>query len=245
MSQPDHELRSPLQVARRALALYAMLMRINIEHSWGWGEEEISEDEADVMRDRLLTWLDDEGILSYTDELEMEIIEAEIGELTEWQIRDVSYRLEALGVLMWALERLEDLAAYDEGFLDEEVLAELPNLEGTIDDFLDYASLRAEDELLLERQVCELWGFRIKQIENEAGKLSDQTREKIARARKKGIVTQLAQDDLVAFGKPVHRLSEDEIEELRIVATERMKAFNWLFGLGDSWERTSGDPVDS
>jgi Domain of unknown function (DUF4272) len=244
MSQSDLEIRPALQVARRALALYAMLMRINIEHSWGWGDEEISEDEADIMRDRLLTWLDEEGILSYAEELEMEIIEAEIGDLTEWQIREVSYRLEGLGVLMWGLERLEDLAAYDEGFLDDEVLAELPNLERAIDDFIDYAGMRAEDELLLERRICELWSYRLKQFDVDEAKnceLSEAVKKRLEDANNNGIVSNLAQEDLVAFGKPLHRLSKDEIEELRIITTERMKAFNWLFGLGDSWDRSPGE----
>ncbi len=88
------------QVARRALALAAMVCRSGIEENAG-------DSEAEAFRVEVLRWLDTTGVASTLEPEELEILEAPLGTLTEQQERNLGWRAEGLGVLAWALNRWE------------------------------------------------------------------------------------------------------------------------------------------
>jgi len=154
---------------------------------------------------------------------------------------DAIWRGEALGVLLWALERAE-LPDYDEAF-DPDVLLAAST---------DGAKLREAEEIERERGAAKLWHWRARtaDLEDAGGvdlperfaSLDQLVAATAMRGFEQGLVPAPMRGDFNAYGKVYRHLSPEQRAEAHSVALERHQALNWLCGLGESWDSV---PLDT
>ncbi len=147
---------------------------------------------------------------------------------------DAVWQGEALGTLLWGLQ-LAELPPYDEPF-DPGPLLGLDPGEG---------SVRAAQEVELERESARLWHWRARTTELQAaGRLElparyaslDQLVAATAmRGYEQGALPSPMRGDFRAFGKVYRHLTAEQRAEAHSIALERHHALNWLCGLGTGW----------
>jgi len=200
----------------------------------------------DVMR--LQTWLRDEKLLPHLTETERILLEKPLGTWSDRLIITASWRVESLGVMLWALHALDYIPAYDTQFDPATVLAPLEVLTPTID-FIWCARLRSPDELAAERDAAEMWNWRSRALELQrmgvkppAGvTFREIVRLTALKAYRQGNLNRVADGDFAVFGKPYYLINEDEFALASAIAYERYFALNWLCELSHEWENI---PVD-
>lgn len=151
---------------------------------------------------------------------------------------DAGWLAEAITCLLWALEMIPNLPAYD-WEADPTLTSQLRSK--SIPEFIGQARLRPRREIEKQRQIAELWNWRARTRRlQELGYFSGQsvsgrTIEQIieraaAKGARSGRLRELIARDFPAREKPYCDLSSDEFATLTSVAQERHKAFNWLCG---------------
>lgn len=153
---------------------------------------------------------------------------------------DAVWQGEALGVLLWALGRAE-LPPFDHAFDPDRLLAAT----------LDGATLRDAREIEHARETARIWMWRARTSALQAeGNVSlperwqsfDQLIAATAmRGHERGLLPRPLRGDFPAFGKVYRELSHDERAEAESIAWERLRALNWLCGLGPSWDDVPTD----
>jgi hypothetical protein len=174
----------------------------------------------------------------------------------EQQIR-ASWRMEAALVILWSLNLVDSLPPFGTQ-ASHKLLKHFPG--SSLSDFLDAATLRSSDVIEKLRGVAELWNWRsrTRRLEEQGGKFPvDETRRQLGlqsfddivrftakKAHRDGILDQIADDDLVALGKPYRSLTQNEWSLVSSIAMERHFALNWLCGYapGNCWDET---PLDT
>jgi hypothetical protein len=140
-----------VQVADRALILYALVRRGSIELV-------IAETEGDPVRVRqgeaaraeTDAWLEREGLRAALTDVERRLFEAPSG---SWQAEatiDAMWRKEALGVVLWALQHLAVMPSYDREF-------EQPALDDSITRYGSVRAFRTEGLLRPDDEVERAW----------------------------------------------------------------------------------------
>ncbi len=244
---PPLLLHSPQDVAHRALALGALVFRAVLDQT-----EQISPRRgADPYTERavrnLTWWLVRQNVIDHQSTEERRMFRRMLG---EWPADDLAagvWRAEALGVLLWALNRLEAIPPYDALFDLEETLTLIPLFE-PVAPFVDGAVLRSAEEIRRAREIAELWHWRarITQMQQDGRAAPDGTpleelvRRAAALLREEGIAEPLG-DDFPAFGRPYASLLPTEYDRVYGVSRERHLALNWLCGRSRDWDRTPTD----
>jgi hypothetical protein len=238
-------------VAYRALSLGALLRR---------GEWEITVQNVDdllifddvrdhVIRkhnrlnDDLLQWLSEEKIDKHLSSSEAYLLNKSTGTWGERTLISVGWRIEALGIMLWALNRIHNVPLYDTQFTTEDVIDPLDLLQPTID-FIWTATLRPVDELQAARDCAEIWNWRsrVTELERmgvrpaEGLNFSDIIRLTAERACENGCLPYLIDGDFPAFGKAYVDLTEDEFALMSAITYERYFALNWICELSSEWE---------
>jgi hypothetical protein len=243
-------------VAYRALCLGALLQRSEYEatlHDMGrvLPFERVRDhlhDSQQQQINRLQTWLNNEGITDYLSGAEQHLLQKAPGRWTERTLTSVGWRIESAGVMLWALNRLDDLPPCDTRFELDEVLEPLDIFNSTID-FIWCATLRPEADLFALRDRAELWNWRSRATElarmgvrpPEGVTFREIIRFTAERACNNGQLPYLIDGDFPAFGKPYADLNDDEYALISALAYERYSAFNWLCELSSEWETI---PID-
>jgi hypothetical protein len=195
------------------------------------------------LNDYLLQWLDEESISTHLSESENFLLNKALGTWTERTLITVGWRIEALGTMLWALQRLDQLPAYDSQFEPADILEPLDLLNPTID-FIWMASLRDVASLSASRDQAELWNWRSRARELERmgvrppegftfRQIIHQTSE---RAYQEGHIPYMIDGDFPAFGKAYADLDADEFALMSAIAYERYSALNWVCEVTNEWE---------
>jgi hypothetical protein len=168
---------------------------------------------------------------------------------------DFTWRLEAMQVLMWAMELLPSLPPYDAPATPE-LLDKLT--AAAIGSLIDSPRLRPREQIEQARSLAELWHWRSRTrelIEQGCSLPADpnlkaaglETFDDVVRAtarlcEREGSVPVVA-EDFAAYGKAYRDLSPDEWSEVRSVTIERHFTLNWLCGYapGNQWDETPTD----
>jgi hypothetical protein len=153
---------------------------------------------------------------------------------------DAVWQAEGLGMLLWALGRIE-LPPYDLAFDHDRLFATT----------LDGANLRSAEEIEQARQIARIWHWRARTSALQADGRAPlperwQSFEQLiattaVRGHEQGLLPRPLRGDFPAFGKVYRELSRDEGNEAESIAWERHRALNWLCGLGRSWDETPTD----
>ena len=215
---PDAE-----RVARRALVLAAVVCRGGVEGDAG-------NDDAESFRDGIIEWATSVGLVGEFEPAELALPRTPLGQLTERQRVDASWRVEGLAVLGWALQRCE-LPPYDIQADGPAVGLALGFNEPRRETVLADPRLRPRDELTsLANHLFSLhWRLRQYSLDGAAIDFADVARRAwfgplpIDRVR-------LREGDLELRGVPLFRAPEALWREAMSIARERQQAANWLEG---------------
>lgn len=164
---------------------------------------------------------------------------------------DASWLGESIVSLLWALQMIPELPAYDQE-ADPSIHGRLRS--DSIPDIIKLARLRPKREIEKQRQIAELWHWRARTrrvqkadngvVQLVGGRTIEQIIERAATMGARGgrLPNPIA-GDFPAMGKPYHNLSSDQFATLASIAYERHKAFNWLCGYSPTgrWADTRTD----
>lgn len=182
------------------------------------------------------------GLWRDVDENERKFLQAGIDEISPQQRIDASWLAESIVCLLWALQIVSELPAYDQEASHESVNM-LP--AASIKDLIKMAHLRPQEEIKKQRDIAELWHWRARTRRlQEEGRLQGQlvggkTIEQIIeftalKGAENGDLPRPIESDFPAMGKPYGDLSFEEFAKMTSISQERHKAFNWLCGLSPS-----------
>lgn len=214
---------SPERVARRALALSAVTARAFLEQSAGDAKS------ADDVRD-VLSWLHELNINDELEPNEWKVLQRPLGRLELQDQINATWRLEALVVLAWALQRF-DLPPHDTLVEPNALWQSL----GLLDDdaarlLLAEPSLRPRNELdLLRERVFALhWRLTNFHLNGKTLDFAD-----FARTCWFGPLDisglPLIECDLAIDGLRIDRADEEILDRTNSATRERHLAINWLW----------------
>jgi len=148
---------SAAQIADRALVLYALARRGTIELAVGeFGHEPSRVAQAEAARVETDRWLARESLADVLTETERRLFEAASGSWPKPAIDDALWRREALGVLLWALGHLAEMAPYGEEFPAHDLDAAVTRY-GSVDAFRAEGRLRPDDEIEVAWMEADAW----------------------------------------------------------------------------------------
>lgn len=164
---------------------------------------------------------------------------------------DASWLAESIASLLWALQMISALPAYD-WEADPALASRLRSVP--IAELIRQPKLRPKREIEKQRQTAEIWHWRARTRQLQelghfngqsvSGHPIEQIIERTARnGARSGRLLEPIGRDFPANGKPYSDLSSDEFATLTSIAQERHKAFNWLCGFSPTgrWTDTRTD----
>jgi len=218
-----------------------------------WGEAERNAFNKDCMKqfsDRI-SRLRELGLWKKMTEEEREFLNAGPLEISRQAMVDVSWLIESIVCLLWALGYVAELPPYDEQ-TDPEMANRLP--KESAETLFTKASLRPAHQIRKQRDIAELWHWRSRTRRlQESGQMpplpgKGYTIEEIislasSKAAEAGDLPAPIEKDFPAFGRAYRDISPEEFATATSIAQERHRAFNWLCGLapGNRWTDTPTD----
>lgn len=223
--------------------------------SASWSEEECRELEANARShiDETITTLRKLGIWKHASPKEQAFLQCYGLEMDDYEHKAAGWRMECVGVIMWALGLIEQLPPIDEQ-TSIDLLKIIPIQKVSL--FSKHPALRAGGEIAAQRDDMEFWHWRARTrqlIEEgrpfeafEGAEASgirgydDIVRKSATEAYKRGMLSEIMEEDFVFMGKPFRALSQDEYANATSIVMERHYALNWLCGFapGNRWDET-------
>jgi uncharacterized protein DUF4272 len=243
-------------IAYRALCLGTLLQRakfeLSVQNNDDWSVFERMREHIlnkhQVLNARLLEWLKEEEIERHLSEAERHLLQKPLGSWSERALISVGWRTEALGTMLWVLNRYEHFPSYDKQFETRDVLAPLDIFNSTID-FIWMASLQDDHVLRASRDQAELWNWRsrARELERmgvkppEGVTFREIIRLTAERAYESGHTPELIDGDFPSLNKAYAELTDDEYALMSAIAYERYSALNWVCEITNEWESTRID----
>lgn len=213
-------------------------------------------EEMDDRSRRLCEALKRSGLWEFMTPDETRFAEVSILEMVEDEQIQLSWAVEAVACLLWALNLADRIPPADQE-VDPAILKLVPTSE--LRRFIDGARLRSSEEIDAARDLAELWHWRGRTREcQEAGNspaeddqlrrlgiksYDDIVRSTAKMAKEKGMLEETIDEDFAAQGRAYRDLSIEEWPELLSISMERHRALNWLCGYAPAgdWSRTPSD----
>jgi Domain of unknown function (DUF4272) len=152
--------------------------------------------------------------------------------ISEWDVVQFSWRIEAYKVLLWALRIVDELGPFH--LLADPKLVTLKAAE-----IRASARMRAEVQIARAREEAELWHWRSRTRELFAD--DHALVEGTARAaHERGYLVELVAGDFAVAGAPYRELSVSDWATVRSLTQERHHALNWLCDPGP-WDDVRTD----
>jgi hypothetical protein len=229
-------LRPAREVGRRLIVLVSLLHRAELETRTGEsGPANLEEERFDLS-----AWLIDQQIADALAPSERLLIDAPIGTLAEADLDALSSAQGSIEAIAWSLMLTDRLR------VDQDV-AEIVRLVPAPDDragaFLQGLSLRPLAAMADARETSEVWAWRF-DIELEARaenraifpEDAEVVRTVLNELAASGAQIESIDGDFVLDGFPVSRVDPVLVEFAAAVEIERLRAFNWVCGYGQTWD---------
>ncbi len=233
-------LRPVAEVAARLIALATVVRRAALELD--------PSGDAEGERFDIAAWLREEHVTPLLTEDERRLVETRVGGLDRDVAEDASWRIESVAVLAWAAGLADELPSYELPSPPADVLALIPEPWDKVQPFRAEIELRSEEEVAAAREQAELWQWRGQILTAEDGESMAATpemrqviREVAADSARAGLFERSISNDFPVAGRPYRNLAEDERALLTDLASERLRALNWLCGFGSSWDDAPTD----
>ncbi len=241
-------LRSSQEIGIRLAILAAVLARVGLESNAPVGGNQ--EDVADAEEERLdlIAWLRSEGADGSVSFSEAALLHATVGSLPFDSVAESSWQAERLAVVAWAASLTGKLAELHQEADISAVLAQIPTPWDSVADFVIRLTPRSDDEIAVEIERAEVWLWRAETEEARRGasreellEIAEAIAEVGAEGAEMGLLERAPDGDFLANGKPFHRLSDDARTKIAIIASERLRALNWLRGAENDWDHLTVD----
>jgi hypothetical protein len=240
-------LQERLPVLFRALCHGALILRGLMEQIIATRTDDIEVGRSKTRSVVLNRWLRTQGLAEHLTPREDALLDKEPGTWQPPERAFASWRVEAQGVLVWSIEKLNDIPPVDALFDPGAVIDALPNI-APIESFLRHSRLRPADDLVWARDVAELWHWRtrIEQTRRAGvepppgttyeGRIAHVTQG----AHEHGAIPAPVQGDFPVGGQAVTALPDAALTKLHTTAYYRHFALNWVCGYAppDGWEET-------
>lgn len=250
------------------MAIRALILRCVVSHSQGLPAPESLADaekwwtpaeRKDFVRgskdERDQIWSTVKQYRKHISPTEKTFAQSTADTITSQQLKDATWRVEALSPILWCLGCVDRILPYDESTMPEFIghFWEVDDKE-----FVQNAQLRSKEEIDVARDVAESWHWRsrTRQLQEddtpfpdapqfrEAGWFSfdDIVRNCIPTHESEGTFVAI-DEDFPAFGKAYRNLSAEEWSTVRSITIERHFALNWVCGYapGHRWDETPTD----
>ncbi len=146
-----------VQVADRALVLYALVRRGYIEHVIAnTSGDPLRIRQGETAREETDRWLERESLRGALTELETRLFDAPSGSWPASATADAMWRKESLGALLWALQHVAEMPPYDREF-DQTVLDDAIMRYGSVSGFKDEGLLRDDEDLDRAWMEADAW----------------------------------------------------------------------------------------
>jgi len=226
--------------AARLIAVGAVCRRAFLELDPGAAA---ASDDPEGDRFDLTAWLTEEGLDPHVSPAERHVLNRRIGRLLPEEAEAFSWQIEAAAALAWSLELLEDAPPLDQPIDPAALFTLLPSPWDKTRPFRTNAELLPEELIAFERERAELWFWRAS-VEadrsvvtgREASDLNAAIREVAAESAAAGFFPEPIGNDFPVAGHAYRTISPDMAETLAAVATERLRALNWLCGVSQAWD---------
>lgn len=244
------------KVAKRALCLYALIMRGNFEQVVQGSKSMNLSAEAEKAvissHEELVSkfdkWLSKERLAEHQSKTEKRLFATSLGKWENQALIDASWRVQSLAVLLWALSIIDRIPSYDEEVGEKLVIDHIGIKKGA-QDFMDRVSLRDKGYIEEAREVAELWHWRARTTqlirdgsltpEQDVGgglSLKEVIRLAADKGHEAGALPAPIDGDFPAFGKAYKDLTDEEYVLAMSIAMERHYALNWLCGYSKDWD---------
>ena len=146
-----------VQVADRALVLYALVRRGYIEHVIANTDgDPLRIRQGEAARQETERWFAREGLHDALTDVERGLFDAASGSWPADATADAMWRKESLGALLWALQHVAEMPPYDQEF-DQTVLDDAIMRYGSVSGFRDEGLLRDEQDLDRAWMEADAW----------------------------------------------------------------------------------------
>lgn len=136
-----------VQVADRALVLYALVRRGYIEHVIANTDgDPLRIRQGEAARRETERWLGREDLDQALTDVERGLFDAPSGSWLAEATADAMWRKESLGALLWALQHVAEMPPYDQEF-DQTVLDDAIMRYGSVSSFRSEGRLRDDEDL--------------------------------------------------------------------------------------------------
>ena len=195
---------------------------------------------------RMKNWLDSTGFFRHFSRHEKFVMGSKPGTWNLRTLTDAVWRIEAMGILLWALNIEKNILPYDATFKIADFTKLIPIMTN-VKDFVGNAKLRDQKEIAEAREIAELWNWRSRTTKVQKEKLMEPPegytfpqiiKLTVEKAFKDRVIPEPIENDFPALGKAYRDLDEDEFQLLSSIAEERHFALNWLCGCSKDWDNT-------
>lgn len=173
-------------------------------------------------------WVLEHGLLEVSDAEESELLASQLGRLEADQVSAAYWRMDSLGVMVWALGGVRELPSYDEPFDPAEVLAPLPRLGDPGEAFVAAARRRPAETCAAALDAARLWRWRA-EVHRKRDRVPPEEIEKAARrAGALHALPLITDGDFTVLGRPYRDIGSQELELLLNLSRERCSALSWV-----------------
>ena len=146
-----------VQVANRALVLYALVRRGSIELVIASTDgDPLRIDQGEAAHVETEAWLDREDLRGALGDVERRLFEAPSGSWPAEATADAMWRKEALGTLLWALQHVVVMPLYDSEF-EQPTVDDAITRYGSVRAFRTGGFLRSDDEVERAWMEADAW----------------------------------------------------------------------------------------
>jgi len=247
-------------VIGRSLCLAALIVRGTIESAIQLANGCADSERFHELAHRLSRWLNDQDFTAQFTMDELEALSSAPGTWSETQHQLQSERVEAIGILHWALSLEDVVPDYTQPSSlpdlqpmlgwpgnailspNHEALAEFP-YNGT-DLLTGLAQLRPLPALLIQRGAADCWLWRVNMANHQRANPTPPPGHDYAmligiaaeEARSAGAIGRPVKNDFPVQGRPFSEMPESLQIQCGRLATARHLALDWLCGYASAWD---------
>ena len=190
--------------------------------------------------DFLLKWASSQKIDAYLSAEEYELLHKPVGRWDNDTILRMSWQVEPLGMLLWALGYVEQVPEFVSMF-DTELVMKPLDLGTPIVDFIWCAQLRPMEQLVRTMECAELWVWRGRARELEqlgirpsnGSSFRDIVATRTRQATETGHLSASLCDDFAVFDTPYSDLDRSTFMYVRAIAQKRYQTLTWLMTVNE------------
>jgi hypothetical protein len=243
LDDDDARFKTQAEVAYRALALIALTYRVTTDSLVRTDPDKRGRWEE--ILDQLRGWVTRQGIDPHLSPTERDALGQPLGKIDDDTLFGLSWRLQALVAVLWALHKIDPMPTYAESY-PADALHPLMPFGRPVTEFLTTIRLRSEENLVTERHRAEFWNWRAQTelfhrhgTPPPSGETYEATVARAAQAAlEEGVVTEVRDGDVACKGQVYSALSEEAFADVASTAEERHFALNWICGYADDWDDT-------